>query len=250
MSEPQAASVPVRLLKSDGMGRVERLDGPWGTLVRRVACGGRVPLSGVLARVLLGRERRALRALEGVPGVARLVEDDALAAAPGVDGRVPARRAVLLRTWAEGLPLYAAQALPRDFFERLEELVRALHARGVCHNDLHKENNVIVGRDGYPHLVDFELASVHARRGRTFAVRSREDLRHVAKHRRRYETRGAGGRVEAGGRRSPLAWAWMRLGKPLYTLVVRRVLRRPRSEPRRAKDGAWPEWTEPCGPRT
>jgi hypothetical protein len=212
-----------------------------------------VPGSGLVARVLLARERRALALLSDLDGVAHLVDAPEYAGAESLDGRAPAARDVLLRSWVEGEPLYAAGRLPEDFFDRLEDLVVELHARGLCHNDLHKEPNVLVGPDGYPGLVDFQLASVHPDPGRAFRVRVDEDLRHVAKHRRHY-ARGTG-RADGGEarldsrRRSLLARAWMRLGKPLYNLVTRRVLGRPDGEPRRPSSGPWPEWTAAVGPR-
>lgn len=231
----------VQVWKRDVLGRVELVRREGALAVRRVAAGGRVPFSRLLAQTLLRREARALRALEGVPGVARVL-------AQAADG------GALLRSYLPGTPLCLARELPRDFFERLEELVRALHERGVCHNDLHKEGNVLVGEDGYPNLVDFQLASVHVRRGRAFHVRAREDLRHVWKHRSHY-LRGLGepDPLAHAPRRSFLAEGWRRLGKPLY----RRIVRLPwlerelaSGEARRGKDGPWPRWSAPLGPRS
>ncbi len=247
MEAPQV----VRELKRDAFGRVELLEGPRGRLVRRVACGGRAPGSHALARVFLAHERRALRALEGIEGVARVIDSDAYAAAPSLDGATPRARDVLLRSWLEGVPLYAAMELPEDFFERLEDLVRDLHTRGVCHNDLHKEPNVLVAPDGRPALLDFQLSSLHPGFGRRYRVRVAEDLRHVAKHRRRYAL-GTGRDRDAVGlrlpkRRSLLAAAWMRCGKPVYNVVTRRVFALEDGEPRRPSVGPWPTWTPPVG---
>ena len=185
---------------------------------------------------------RALERLAGLAGV------------PGLDHPASATdaRGELSREYLTGRPLHEAEQLPRDFFERLEELVRAVHARGVCHNDLHKEQNVLVGEDGRPALIDFQLASVHARRGRAFHVRTREDLRHVEKHRRRY-LRAGRPKTDADRagrpRRSLLAWAWRRGGKPVYHLVAGLAGTRD-GEPRRPSSGPWPVWTEPVGPRS
>jgi RIO-like serine/threonine protein kinase len=231
----------VEVWKRDALGRVELVKEAGELAVRRVASGGRLPFSRAVARALLCREARALGTLAGLPGVARV-----LARSEGGD--------VLVRSFLPGTPLSLARALPRDFFERLEELVRALHERGVCHNDLHKEGNVLVGDDGYPCLVDFQLASVHARRGRTFAVRAREDLRHVWKHRSHYlSALGEPDPLAVPPRRSAVAEAWRRLGKPLYRRVVRLAWLQPElaaGEARRGKDGPWPTWSAPVGPRT
>jgi serine/threonine protein kinase len=171
-----------------------------------------------------------------VPGVARL---EAGGSAPDE----------LLRSWIGGHPLHETPTLPRDFFDRLRELVEAIHGRGVCHNDLHKEQNVLVDERGFPALVDFQLASVHERRNRRYRVRCAEDLRHVEKTRRRYARRGAKS-PPAGPRprRSALAWTWRRIGKPIYNVAVGALGGRDR-EPRRPSSGPWPEWTEPVGRR-
>ena len=231
-----------RVLKRDALGRVELVTRNGVRAVRRVACGGRLPLSRAVARVLLARERRALGALDGLAGVARVLDDG------NDDGN---EAGVLLRGFVPGVPLCLATTLPRDFFERLEELARALHAHGVCHNDLHKEANVLVGDDGYPALVDFQLASVHRRRGRAFDVRAREDLRHVWKHRAHY-LRGLGepDAPHALPPRSFVAEAWRRCAKPLVRRLTRALGDELASgEARRAKDAAWPRWSAPVGPR-
>lgn len=247
-TQPEPPGPPwvlARVLKQDGFGRVELLERGGRRLVRRVACGGRAPLSRTLARALRRREERALGRVADVGRVCGLARDAEAEGLPGPDGRVPRRRDVLLRSWVEGAPLWAAERLPRDFFDRLEELVRALHARGVCHNDLHKENNILVGIDGGPRLIDFQLASVHRAGSRAFAVRSREDLRHVDKHRVRYESRGTTRRSTT--RRSTLASAWMRFGKPVYRRLRDALVPAREPEPTRPKAGPWPEWTAPLG---
>ncbi len=237
--------------KCDSLGRVERIEIDGAPFARRVADGGRVPGSAWIARRLLARERRALRALhglDGVPGEAGAIEEAAGASASD---------RVLVRRWVEGEPLSRAPALPEDFFDRLDELVLALHERGVCHNDLHKEANVIVGRDGLPWLVDFQLASVHARRGLLFRSRAQDDLRHAEKHRRRYTRSGRGPRGEesaGAGRGIPRSWlarAWRRVGKPVYVALARGPLfARDGQDAQRASQGPWPAWTPARGRRS
>ena len=254
MEAPQVT----RELKRDALGRIERIDGPDGTQLRRVADGGRLPGSRAVARLLLARERRALEQLEGLAvarppeQVPRLVSDDAsLRGLPSLDGAVPDPRDVLIRSYLEGTPLWAATWLPADFFRALAKLVERLHEAGVCHNDLHKEPNVLVAPDGAPCVIDFQLASVHRRRGALFRSRAREDLRHVAKHERHYRSRG-GTLVDPDappkGRRSMVAALWFRTGKPVYNVITRRLLRTEDGEPRRPKQGPWPSWGPPLEP--
>src|SRR5262245_35915339 len=157
----------VRELKRDALGRVELLAGPSGPCVRRVACGNGWPGTRWVGRLLLRRERAALRALADCPQVPRLLD---LPGGAPIGGPISGagRRDTLLRSWCAGEPLWSVAALPADFFAALRALVLELHARGVCHNDLHKENNILVGEDGRPWLIDFQLDSVSRRRRRTF----------------------------------------------------------------------------------
>ncbi len=236
----------VRELKRDALGRVELLAGRNGLLVRRVACGNGFPGSRAIAHLLMRRERRALAALAGLHGVPALVDDDAAARVRAADGTPIARQDVLLRSWIDGTSLCTADTLPMDFFELLADLVRDLHDRGVCHNDLHKENNVQVGADGRPCLVDFQLASVHAGRGPLFRSRAREDLRHVEKHRCRYAAEGVVTRRSL-PQRGLIAAIWRQTIKRGYNLVTRRLLPARTGEPRRPREGPWPTRTARVG---
>jgi predicted Ser/Thr protein kinase len=234
----------VATLKNDVFGVVELVRGEEGLCVRRRTRRGRFDPRAVLARMLLARERAALERLAGLAGVPRL------------SGHDRGRADELVRTHLAGAPLQSAMRIPRDYFDRLDELVAALHARGVCHNDLHKEPNILVGDDGRPALLDFQLASVHSgRRTRTFDVRAGEDLRHAEKHRRRYARHGglehgvAPQGAGAGRRRSALARAWRHVGKPTWDWVRGSLGRSRELEGGRPDAGPWPEWSEPVGVR-
>jgi len=163
-----------------------------------------------LARHLADREQRALRRLEGLPGL------------PRSRGGGPGRR---YRSWLPGRPLQ--EAAPRDpaWYGSALRLLAALHRRGVTHNDLAKEPNWLVLEDGSAALVDFQMASVFRRRGWRFRLQAREDLRHLLKHKRSYWPE----RLTPRDRRllaapSLPARLWRRTGKRLYLLVTRRWL--------------------------
>ncbi|MFZ2508451.1 MAG: hypothetical protein WAW79_08280 [Steroidobacteraceae bacterium] len=197
------------LLKSDLFGRMT-LEPAHGRqiVVRDTACA-RWWL-GWLARRLCLREARALARLDGLPGTPRL-----LAAGSGC----------LRREWIEGRPMQIARPRNPDYFRRARRLVSALHRRGVSHNDLAKEPNWLVTPLGAPALVDFQLATVSARRGRLFRAMAREDLRHLLKHKRVYCPQ----RLTARERRILATPAlttrlWMATGKPVYRFVTRRLL--------------------------
>ncbi|WP_419190286.1 hypothetical protein [Saltatorellus ferox] len=262
-------------LKHDVFGCVELVswcdpaapDGPESVSVRMIrrVVRGRFG-AGLVARLLARREERALRALRdaGTAAIAQAppVPAEVLAALrsmPTRRGFVPRPKDVFLRPFAEGLPLHRATHLPRDFFTLLEEAARELHGAGVCHNDLHKEQNIVVAPDGRPVLIDFQLATLHPRRptsgieGRWFVARCRDDLRHIQKHRRRYTRDGRGPEEEsvpdsARMKRTGIPLLWMRTGKPVYKFVTRKVLRTRDGEEMRPITGPWPEWTEPVEP--
>lgn len=203
-----------RKLKADLMGEVTLgillRDGETRRVVRRDVSAAPLPVRP-LAWLLLRREARALRAAEGVARIPRLLETG---------------RRHLLRTYLPGRPLHEAGHPSPEFFEGARDILEALHARGVTHNDLHKEPNILQDEDGRPALVDFQLASVCRRRGAWFRMCVREDLRHLLKHKRKYCPEAL--TAEERGLLARTSWVarwWRRLAKGPYNLVTRRILR-------------------------
>lgn len=89
------------------------------------------------------REARALRALDGVAGVPRLLAvlgNDAL---------------VLEYVSGPSARELARGAFAPEFFERLYGLIEAMHRRGVAHCDLRSSGNILLGPGGAPYIVDF-----------------------------------------------------------------------------------------------
>lgn len=99
-----------------------------------------------LARFLLAREVRALARLRGIDGVP--------ADAFRLDGAAMAARFVPGTILAK---LEPAQVTP-DFLERLEDLLRAIHARGIVHLDTRGASNVLMRPDGSPGIIDFQAS--------------------------------------------------------------------------------------------
>lgn len=199
-----------RILKHDAFGEIALVEREGTRLIRRDLTRARLWLRPV-ARYVAGREARALRALDGVDGVPRLL---------GWDGRALDRSYIAGRAMQEGAP----PALP--YFRAARALLHALHARGVVHNDLAKEPNWLIRPDGSPAVVDFQLAIFGAPRGRFQRLLAREDLRHLLKHKRHYHP-GAITPVERRllSRPSWLRRAWFASGKRVYRWVTRRLLR-------------------------
>ena len=162
-----------------------------------------------LARYLLQREARALAALDGVDGVPALVHLD---------------RDLLVRTYMDGEPLYIAKPTDTEWFSRAAELLRRLHRAGVCHNDLAKEPNLLVRKDGSPGIIDFQLAAYSPARSKFFRIAAYEDIRHLLKHKRTYRPDLLTKRERAIlANPSPASRLWMSAGKPVYLFVTRRL---------------------------
>jgi hypothetical protein len=199
----------VTLLKSDLFGKItlERQEGR--AVVIRDTGSARWWLSW-LARRLCRREARALARLDGLPGTPRLLAVEA--------GR-------LHREWIDGRPMQLARPRNPDYFRLARRLVTALHRRGVAHNDLAKEPNWLVTPIGAPAVVDFQLATVSARRGMLFRALAREDLRHLLKHKRVYCPELLTAR-ERHILATPAVTSriWMATGKPVYRFITRRLL--------------------------
>lgn len=198
-----------KLLKKDVFGRVILDSAGAAPAVIRDLQGSPWWARG-LARRLLAREARALAALDGLPGVPRLLAAD---------------RNRLARSYIDGRPMHEARPADVAYFRRAQRLLRQLHRAGVVHNDLAKEPNWLVTPEHEPALIDFQLAWRARRRGRLFRLLAREDLRHLLKHKRSYCAAYLT-RRERAILDSPSfpARAWMATGKPLYRFVTRRLL--------------------------
>ena len=198
-----------RLLKKDLFGEV-RLESAGATRqIVRDAASAALPVRW-LARRLLRREARALAALDGLEGVPALIRAD---------------RDRLARTYLEGAPMHRAKPADPGYFRHALKLLRRLHARGVVHNDLAKEPNLLVTAGGSPAFVDFQMAWRSPGRGRLFRILGYDDLRHLLKHKRSY----CAAHLTERQRRilatpSLPSRLWMRIVKPPYLFVTRRLL--------------------------
>ena len=169
----------------------------------------RPPLRAV-AWFLARREARALQAVAGLPGVPQLLR---------VDG------AGVLRSWLDGTPLQLARPDDPAWFCDARRLLSAMRRRGVTHNDLAKPQNWLCTPDGQAAVVDFQLATLHRRRGKLFRVMAREDLRHLLKQKRAFAPHLLTASEKAMlARKSLPARFWMATGKRIYNFVTRRLM--------------------------
>jgi len=134
-----------------------------------------------------------------------------------------AGRQALVRGFIDGVALHLAK--PFDdaaYFRSAKRTLRKLHRAGICHNDLAKEQNWLVGRDGCAYLTDFQLAACFRRRGRLFRIAAYEDLRHLLKHKRSYAPSALTAKErKILARKSLVASLWLVTGKRLYRVVTR-----------------------------
>jgi hypothetical protein len=172
------------ILKHDSWAATAIYAGPAGRIVCKF--NRTQPVYGLdmtwLGRLLAARERRALERLADLSNV------------PDSLGDVVAGGAVLpnavARRYVPGHPLASGERVRPDFFPTLRTLLAEMHRRGIAYVDLHKRENIIVGEDGRPYLIDFQIGFdlTHPRvRGlpgaaALFDVLCRSDLYHLQKH--------------------------------------------------------------------
>ncbi len=140
-------------------------------------CG--LPLRWV-GQFLADREEAIYHTLQGIQGVPRWV------------GRFDATCYAI--QYIQARPLDHIESPPPGFFDRLGDLMTAIHNRGVAYGDANKRSNILVGEDGQPFLVDYQLA-LRRRDDWPWPVRTilaalvdwlaAKDLYHLYKHKRR-----------------------------------------------------------------
>lgn len=110
-----------------------------------------------VAPFLARREAKALRHLDGAPGVPRFY------------GRVDALAFAM--EYIEGTPLdrFSVGELAPEVFPRVQSAIDAIHARGVSHGDLKRRSNLLLTPDGEIYLIDFAAATIGGNRFRPFA---------------------------------------------------------------------------------
>jgi predicted Ser/Thr protein kinase len=134
-----------RALGSGYQATVRVYSGPLGDVVVKRARPSR--LLGALGRRLLRRELNVYERLRGIPGIPRCF------------GRIDDESIVLEYVAGPSLREHEALLADRDaFFGRLLETLRAMHAAGIAHGDLKRKDNILVGPDEQPYLIDFGIA--------------------------------------------------------------------------------------------
>ncbi|HEY5622284.1 MAG TPA: hypothetical protein VIV14_00890 [Gammaproteobacteria bacterium] len=105
----------------------------------------------------LRREHEIYELLNGIAGVPRCL------------GLLDGKHLVLEYIPGDSYRHKQYQLDDRDrFFDRLLTTIEAMHVAGVAHGDLKRKDNLLVGPDERPYLIDFGLAVMHTGTGRPF----------------------------------------------------------------------------------
>jgi hypothetical protein len=139
------------------------------------------------------------------------------------------------------------EPLPDNFFPRLEETLRLIHERRIYYLDLAKSDNVIVGDDGRPYLIDFQISicfpparSFPGRMlGSLFRFFQAEDYYHYCKHKRRHRRDQLTREEWECSRRTPFGRFWRRWIWTPYLAVKRLIY------PHGSNEIIWWKWRQP-----
>jgi hypothetical protein len=64
----------------------------------------------------------------------------------------------MVHEYIPGRILDPAHSLSLEFFDQLQQLIAEIHARGIAYVDTNKRENILVGDDGQPYLIDFQIS--------------------------------------------------------------------------------------------
>lgn len=97
-----------------------------------------------IGKWLVAREVRFYSQVQDLPGVPKLL---------GQIGPL-----AFAHEFVPGHNLQRHEMVNDDFFPTLTSLLDTLHARGIAYVDLEKRENIIVGDDARPYLIDFQIS--------------------------------------------------------------------------------------------
>lgn len=97
-----------------------------------------------LGKLSAGHESRIYQLLHDIEGIPRFV------GRIGVTG--------FAHEFIPGGPLKKKIVLSDEYFDQFHELLSEIHRRGVAYVDMNKPENVLLGDDGKPYLLDFQIS--------------------------------------------------------------------------------------------
>jgi hypothetical protein len=117
-----------------------------------------------LGRRVARNEIRVLESLQGIRGVPEFLGRH------GTSG--------FMHAFVPGAPLEPTMPFTAAFFDNFRDLLAAIHARHAAYVDTNKRENILLGTDGRPWLIDFQI-SYRPRRGARCNFLSRALLRRL-----------------------------------------------------------------------
>lgn len=184
--------------------------------------GRRAPLWGIslkwIGRLLCRHEARLFQTVGSVDGIPAFL---------GYCGDTG-----LIHDYVPGRPLGKHDVPGDDFFPRLSVLLDHVHAQDAAYVDLEKRENVLLGEDGKPHLIDFQISwhwPVNRGGGTSLArfvltVLQQSDRYHLLKHWRRMRPDQLPSAAFAASYSPPFWIRWHRAVFRPLTLLRRRIL--------------------------
>jgi len=157
-----------------GFYRNEKGERAVGKFGRRVSFFG-FPCAWI-GRWLVAREMHFYTRPSDVPNVPRVLKRD---------------RDSFLHEYVAGHPLKRGEQVPLGFFGDLQQLLEELHRRDIAYVDTNKPENILLGDDGRPHLIDFQISWDLYGLGNNFVNRwwlrrlQQSDRYHILKHKKR-----------------------------------------------------------------
>jgi serine/threonine protein kinase len=134
--------------------------------------------------------------------------------------------------------------VPDGFFKQLQSLFDKIHQRDIAYVDTNKPQNILIGADGRPHLIDFQISWDLHMLGNWWLSRlilrhfQNEDRYHLLKHRRRMRPdEMTPGELARSRRQSALLRLHRLLFRPWFHLR-RRTLQRLRATGRLLPEGS------------
>jgi RIO-like serine/threonine protein kinase len=146
--------------------------------------------------------------------------------------------------YVHGRPLSKDRPVPDGFFDQLLALLEELYRRGIAYVDTNKPENILLGDDGRPHLIDFQISwdvqeLYNTALNRWFLRRlHRADIYHLLKHKKRLRPdEMTPQEMELAGRKGWLIRAHRFVAKP-YFLLRRTTFKRLRETGRLLPEGS------------
>jgi RIO-like serine/threonine protein kinase len=100
---------------------------------------------------LIQQEWKIYSRLKGVKGIPQPV------------GRID--RFAFAMEFIPGVPIERGKMIPPSFFSDLDQVLKAIHSRGVVHMDLRHKGNILVSENGEPFLIDFNSSIAFKEKG-------------------------------------------------------------------------------------